>query len=167
MNSVEMKQELDELIVRFKRLKKSLQEEHLSPAQRAAASVAEQLKLNDGLDKSELMQNIKALMERRKSERLAQQLQKAGALGKDILVPRQPTSQEMERAAQNMWAQANGFATQEELEKAEANWGNKLNNWLLEASKPINSKFKSKEEEEAYWNSIKINSDSRGEGSGY
>ena len=45
--------------------------------------------------------------------------------------------------------------SEEEIQKAEASWNNKMN-WLQEAVKPISARFNSPEEEEQYWNSIKI-----------
>jgi hypothetical protein len=167
MNKMEMQKELNELIVRFRKLKKALDEDQgLSPAQRAAAEVANSLKTKP-LTREQVLAKAKELAEQQHAQRLANQLQKAGILGTRA-PPRQPTSEEMRLAAQNMWAQANGFSTQEELEKAEANWGNGINNWLVEAQKPINARFKSEEEEKAYWDRIKVqDSSGNGGGSGY
>lgn len=45
----------------------------------------------------------------------------------------------------------------EEMAKAaEQQWHGTLNNWMVEASKPISQRFASEEEEVAYWNSIKV-----------
>lgn len=46
--------------------------------------------------------------------------------------------------------------TEEMAKGAEQEWSGKLNNFFLEASKPLNQRFASEEEEMAYWNSIKI-----------
>lgn len=45
--------------------------------------------------------------------------------------------------------------SEEQIQKAEKSWGNTMN-WLEEAVKPISSRFKSAEEEEKYWASIKV-----------
>ena len=45
--------------------------------------------------------------------------------------------------------------SEDQLKKAENSWGNKMN-WLQEAVKPISARFSSPEEEEKYWNSIKV-----------
>jgi hypothetical protein len=66
---------------------------------------------------------------------------------------RQPSSEEMIMAGQAM-----GLVPTEEMQKAqEQQWGGAINNWLVEASKPISSRFQSEEEELAYWSSIKVN----------
>jgi hypothetical protein len=70
-------------------------------------------------------------------------------LGRAMLgnpAPRQPTDQEMF---------GHLVPKEEEIQKAEAAWGNKLN-WLEEAIKPISSRFASEEEELAYWSGIKV-----------
>ena len=165
MNKAEMQKELDELITRFRRLKKAMAEEDsLSPAQRAATSVANMVK-GKTLTRERVLELAKGLAEQQQAQRLANQLQKSGILGTRP-PPRQPTSEEMQMAAQNMWAQQNGFSSQEEMNKAEANWGNGINNWLAEAVKPINQRFKSEQEEREYWDRIKINDNGRG-GEGY
>lgn len=65
---------------------------------------------------------------------------------------RQPTSDEMLAAGESM-----GMGISEStVQKAEAEWGNSFNNWLVEASKPISQRFSSAEEEEQYWNSIGV-----------
>jgi hypothetical protein len=46
--------------------------------------------------------------------------------------------------------------SQEQVAKAEQQWGGAINNWLVEASKPISARFSSPEEEQAYWDSIKV-----------
>lgn len=52
------------------------------------------------------------------------------------------------------------------IKSAEQDWSGKLNNFFLEASKPLSSRFASEEEELAYWSSIKV--DDRDDGkSGY
>jgi hypothetical protein len=174
MTKAEMEKELGDLIFRFKVLKKALAEgdTSLSPAHQRAAEIAASLKrFTDPppppkLSREAVLQKAREVAEQQHSQRLANQLQKAGILGMRP-PPRQPTNDEMKIAAQNMWAQQNGFQTQEALDKAEAEWGNGINNWLIEAQKPINQKFKSEEEERAYWDRIKVNGSSRDEGSGY
>lgn len=51
--------------------------------------------------------------------------------------------------------------SEEDIQKAEANWGGRMN-WLEEATKPISARFASEEEELAYWRSLKT--DARGTG---
>ena len=70
--------------------------------------------------------------------------------------PRQPTDQEMF---------GHLVPNEEEIQKAEASWGNKMN-WLEEAVKPIASRFNSEAEEQAYWDSIKVSDRDDGK-SGY
>lgn len=174
MNKAEMEKELGDLIYRFKTLKKALAQEEpaLSPAERMMAEIAAGLNMpakaapvSNKLTREQVLAKAKEMFEQQQSQRLANQLQKSGVLG-NRPVPRQPTSEEQSMAAQNMWAQQNGFSTQEEMNKAESQWGNGINNWLVEAQKPISQKFKSEEEERAYWDRIKINSSDRGD-SGY
>jgi hypothetical protein len=65
----------------------------------------------------------------------------------------QPSNSEFEQIALN-----SGMAvTQQQADQLEKTWGNSIYNWFAEASKPISSRFSSQEEEEEYWNSIKIN----------
>jgi hypothetical protein len=173
MTKDEINKELGDLIYRFKVLKKALAEEDnsLSPAHQRAAEIAASLQKlvappAPKLTREAVLQKARELAEQQQSQRLANQLQKAGILGMRP-PPRQPTNEEMKMAAQNMWAQQNGFQTQEALDKAEAEWGNGINNWLIEAQKPISQRFKSEEEERAYWDSIKVNGGGQNEGSGY
>jgi hypothetical protein len=65
--------------------------------------------------------------------------------------PRQPTDEEMF---------GRFVPSEEEIQKAESKWGNTMN-WLEEATKPIASRFSSPEEEQAYWDSIKVNGSSK------
>jgi len=65
--------------------------------------------------------------------------------------PKQPTDEEMFGRL---------VPSEEEIQKAEASWNNKLN-WLEEATRPIASRFNSPEEEAAYWDSIKVHGSSR------
>ena len=164
MTKAEMNKELNELIVRFKKLKKALSEEDtLSPAQRAAAEIAASLKATP-LTREQVLSKAKEVFEQQHAQRLANQLQKVGALGMRP-PPRQPTDEEMRMMMQNEVAKAHGFSTQAELEKAEQNWGTGVfNNWLAEAAKPLNSRFASKEEEEAYWDKIKVSDGGSGNG---
>lgn len=61
--------------------------------------------------------------------------------------PSQPTDQEM----------FGHLAVTEEVAKsADQQWNGAINNWLVEASKPISARFASEEEEVAYWASIKV-----------
>ena len=46
--------------------------------------------------------------------------------------------------------------TKEQLVKSDQEWGGAINNWLVEAQKPISSRFATPEEEQAYWDSIKV-----------
>jgi hypothetical protein len=74
--------------------------------------------------------------------------------GKAMLGPRppkQPTDQEMF---------GHLVPSEEEIQKAESKWSNTMN-WLEEAMKPISSRFDSPEEEQAYWDSIKVNGSKR------
>lgn len=70
---------------------------------------------------------------------------------------KQPTDQEMF---------GHLVANEQELAKQDTQWNNSINNWLVEATKPISQKFASEEEEAAYWNSIKISDRDDGK-SGY
>jgi hypothetical protein len=161
MTKAEQQKELEELITRFRRLKKAMvEEDSLSSAHRAAAEIARSL-TPPKLTREQVLVKAKELAEQQHAQRLANQLQKSGVLGTRP-PPRQPTNEEMQTAAQNMWAQANGFSSQENMNKAEAEWGNGINNWLAEAVKPINSRFKNEEEERAYWDRIKISDSGRG-----
>jgi hypothetical protein len=66
--------------------------------------------------------------------------------------PKQPTDQEMF---------GHLVPSEEMVKSAEEGWNGAINNWLVEAAKPINSRFSSQEEEDAYWASIKVNGSSR------
>lgn len=59
----------------------------------------------------------------------------------------QPTNQEMFGHLE---------VTEEMAKKAETEWAGTLNNFFAEASKPLSQRFRSEEEELAYWNSIKV-----------
>jgi len=169
MTKDEINKELGDLIYRFKVLKKALsEEEKLSPVQRAMAETARAFSkpAPTKLTREQVLKKAKELFEQQQAQRLSNHLQKAGILGTRP-PPRQPTNEEMSMAAQNMWAQQNGFSTQEEMEKAESEWDYGINNWLAEASKPINQKFKNEEEERTYWDRIKVNGSGRDEGPGY
>lgn len=166
MTNKEMASELDELMTRFKRLKKALDEEQyerLSPAQQAIAEAARQF--NGDLrkvDKASFLKKAQAIGEQQQAQRLAAQLQRAGILGTRPPPPRQPSNEE-----QRMWLASQGGDTEESLAKAEQDWGkNPINNWLNEATKPLNQKFSSEEEERAYWDRIKV-SDGGGGNGGY
>jgi len=165
MTKDEINKELGDLIYRFKVLKKALvEEETLSPAQRAAANIARSLSkplaAPPKLNREQVLAKAREVLEQQHSQRLANQLQKAGALG--TRPPGQPTNQEMAAAAKNMWAQQNGFSSQEDMNKADAEWGQGINNWLAEATKPISQRFKNEQEEREYWDRIKVNDGGRG-----
>lgn len=146
MNKIDIDRELAELIMRFKRLKKAIDEEDsLSPAQRAAAKVAETLRKTDP--------------ETAQANKLAKMLQSQGMPGLDYgkRIQLQPTDEELFGRL---------VPDPAVVEKAEKNWGNAINNWMQEACKPISSRFKTPEEERAYWDSIKVH-DTGGNDSGY
>ena len=80
---------------------------------------------------------------------------------KSLLNHNQPSRDEFLSAGEAM-----GLGVSEEMAKnAEKSWNGAINNWLVEATKPISQRFASEEEELAYWAKIKVN-DSGGE-SGY
>lgn len=162
MTKDEINKELGDLIYRFKALKKALAEEEqsLSPLERAMAETAKAFRNRNAapkLTREQVLIKAKEMLEQQHAQRLANQLQKSGILtGK--LPPRQPTSEEQE-----MWLVNQGFDTEESLAKKEESWSkNPINNWLVEATKPLNQRFKSEEEELAYWNSLKVNDSNRG-----
>ena len=149
MTKQEIDSELTELVARFRRLKKAMAEEQtLSPAQRAAA--AEAAKYAGALSKSSWGQLRPGSMagedEAAKAKQLAKMLESRGILGTRP-PPRQPTDQEMF---------GHLVTPPEKAEQMEKAWGNTMNNWMAEVTKPLNARFKSKEEEAAYWDSIKI-----------
>lgn len=64
----------------------------------------------------------------------------------------QPTQEQFEQAMIDQ-----GIAySQEQLEKMDNDWGNTMTDFFREANKPISQRFKSPEEEEAYWANIKV-----------
>jgi hypothetical protein len=74
----------------------------------------------------------------------------------------QPSSEDFIKAGENM-----GIGlSKEHLEDHDSQWGNSINNWLQEATKPLSKRFSSAEEELKYWQSIKISS-SDDESAGY
>jgi hypothetical protein len=79
-------------------------------------------------------------------------------MSKSMLNPnhRQPSSEDMIMHAEN-----NRRGQIQELEKQEQNWGGAINNWLVEAQKPISARFSSPEEEAQYWDSIRVNGSGR------
>lgn len=82
------------------------------------------------------------------ANQLAKMMQSKAMLGGH----QQPTEQEMIMMGEQM-----GLGAPEQVLKTEeSKWGNTLNNWLIEASKPIAQRFNSEEEEMAYWDKIKI-----------
>ncbi len=74
----------------------------------------------------------------------------------------QPTQEEFEQA---MVAQGIAF-TPEQLEKMDKDWGNTMTDFFREASKPLSARFRSEEEEQAYWANIRV-SDKGDNGPGY
>ena len=46
--------------------------------------------------------------------------------------------------------------SEDTAKRADSNWNNSISNWLSEATKPINSRFSSEQEEVEYWNRLKI-----------
>lgn len=156
MSKINVNKELTELISRFRELKKAIAEEdRYTPAQRAAIEVAH--KVNAA---QQPLKKTKVDFEAVRAQLLANQLQKSGLLSvTGGYVTPQPTDAQLNAAARQ--------GVTEEMEKAqEAAWGNSINNWMAEATKPLNSRFKSEADEKAYWDSIKI-SGGRDEGSGY
>ena len=93
----------------------------------------------------QLLEKDLATGEKEMAERLAKMMAGKGLFGQQP--PPQPTDHEMF---------GHLVASEEDLAKQEAKWGNTINNWLAEASKPFSSRFKSEEEEAAFWASIKI-----------
>lgn len=144
MSKLNVNKELSELISRFRELKKAIAEENkYTPIQRAAIEVAN--KMNAPMKKT------KVDVEQEKSQQLANQLQKSGILG-NRPVPQQPSA-----AEQQAWLRGNGFTTEAMAKAEDAAWGNSINSWLTEATKPVNARFNSPQEEQAYWDSIKVN----------
>lgn len=84
---------------------------------------------------------------------LAKTLFSNGVQGQQVLQP----------SDQQLFGQS--VVSKEQAEAAEQKWQNTFN-WLQEASKPINSRFASEQEEIEYWNSIKV-SDKDDNSSGY
>lgn len=72
--------------------------------------------------------------------------------GKQMLKFQQPSQDEFISRGEAM-----GLGVNEEMIKAqEQQWGNSINNWMVEAAKPLSQRFSSEEEEMAYWNNIKV-----------
>jgi hypothetical protein len=81
---------------------------------------------------------------------------------KSMFRPLQPSSEDFIKAGESM-----GIGLpKEHLEDHDYQWGNSINNWLQEATKPLSNRFSSTEEELKYWNSIKV-SGSDDESAGY
>jgi hypothetical protein len=91
------------------------------------------------------------------ANQLANLMMGKGMLGKDAHPvvqammappPPQPTDEQM----------FGHLVVSEEMAKnAENQWKNGINNWMVEAAKPISKRFASEEEEIAYWNNLKVN----------
>lgn len=101
----------------------------------------------------EEIMNFAAIQKKSKDEnqlsnQLADIMNQKSMLGQN----RQPTSNEMITAGESMRI---GMPASS-IQKTHAEWGDSFNNWLAEASKPINQRFSSAEEEDQYWNSIGI-----------
>jgi hypothetical protein len=75
---------------------------------------------------------------------------------KSMLKNLQPTSEEMIMAGEKMGI----GSSQGEVDATNSKWNNSINDWLVEASKPISSRFASKEQEQEYWNSIRVHNTS-------
>lgn len=75
---------------------------------------------------------------------------------KSMLKNLQPTSEEMIMTGEKMGI----GSSQEEIDATNSKWNNTINDWLIEASKPISSRFASKEQEQEYWNSIRVHNTS-------
>jgi hypothetical protein len=75
---------------------------------------------------------------------------------KNMMHARTPSSEEMIKAGERMFG-----VNEQALEKQDQQWGGAINNWLIEAQKPISARFASEEEEQAYWASIKVNDSKR------
>ena len=71
---------------------------------------------------------------------------------KSILKNLQPTSEDMITAGEKMGI----GVSQVEIQATNNKWNNSIGDWLMEASKPISSRFVSKEQEQEYWDSIKM-----------
>jgi hypothetical protein len=148
MSKIDIAKECQELITRFKRLKKAIEEEDsLSPAQRAAAAAARSF-AQQGLRTEQLAKRVPAAVESVQAQSLAKMLQDRGILGTRPPPPRQPTDQELF---------GHLVPSEAAVEAAERDWGGRINNWMAEATKPLNSRFKSPEEEQAYWDNISVN----------
>jgi hypothetical protein len=94
--------------------------------------------------------NIKKSLPHWNEDELAVALAGIAPLNRSSL---QPSNSEFEQIAIN-----SGMAvTQQQANQLEKTWDHSIHNWFAEASKPISSRFSSQEEEEQYWNNIKIN----------
>lgn len=160
MSKINIDQELGDLIYRFKRLKKAIEEEQndgLTPAQRAAVAAAERFTKQFAAEP--LVKQAKQTAEELQAQQLAKTLQQRGVLSPfgDQRIKLQPTDQELFGRV---------VPDQKAAETAEKNWGNVMNNWLNEATKPLNARFRTAEEEQAYWDNIKVDGGSGGD-SGY
>lgn len=71
---------------------------------------------------------------------------------KSILNKIQPSSDDMIYVGESM----NLGAKEDEAKDLENKWDSVISDWLIEAAKPLNTKFSSEKEEIDYWNSIKI-----------
>lgn len=97
------------------------------------------------VNKQDLVKKAQEITEKMQAQRLANMLTGKNVFGTDM-VPRQPTDQEM----------FGHLVVTEEMAKAkDKEWGSTMN-WLQEAVKPINARFKNAEEERAYWDSLNI-----------
>jgi len=75
----------------------------------------------------------------------------------------QPTDVDFER----ILMQSGAIVSEEQAEAINKSWGDTIQDFFAEASKPIGQRFASQEEEDAYWRSIKVGGGGRDSDSGY
>ena len=155
----------DELTARLKMLKKHLNEQSLSSAERAALKEADLMaksikptEKTSPVVKTPTLKKSKVIeaAEQIQAQNLANMLQSKNMLGLNYnaRIPQaqfQPTDEQLF---------GHLIPSEAELRKAEQS-SNPINDWLREATKPLNARFKTPEEEQAYWDSIKIVDNSR------
>jgi hypothetical protein len=163
MTHKEALQACDKLIKAVEQMKKSIEADMNTPVDPLAKKmddIISKLGLGQQLDSGGLKPKVpqvnpREALEKMQAQQLANRLQKAGILGTRP-PPRQPTDQELFGGL---------VPSEEQLQKAEEQYKNPFG-WMTEATKPIASRFKTPEEEQAYWDSIKI-SDKGGGDFGY
>lgn len=137
--------------------------ENLTPAQRAAAEEASKLRKSaegqawvrhsEVPNADEEVQKLDKHAPQKAEDMMANQLASvmAGRAMLGIQPPPQLNNRDFIKAGEAM-----GIApSDDQLSKAEQEWNNRFN-WLAEAQKPISARFNSPEEEQAYWDSLKI-----------